>query len=271
MPVPKLNAPLTYREHRYLWLIAVQGLTPREAFAEMGCKSSPSVNTRILDKLNARRIEQAIFFAGQLDLIGPYADCGTMPGYRAHGGRHEDPCRACRRWRREYQERSGCAGVPRPVPLTEAELRLLRSFDSGRSFKATLETWGCSRARLDYVRTSLYRKLDVAHLPQGAKFKAAVEEGRRRGLLRPVAPLRREPNSRRWGTTDLTELELSTLRYLAKGLSLMETGREFGIPGSSVSARLSIIYRKLDVMHVPRGLSRREAAITEARARGYSL
>lgn len=265
--------PLSPREHAYLWYIC-QGYVPREAFRLMGSGSSPSVNTRVCEKLRARRIEQAIYIACQLELIGPYLECGTQAGYRAHHGRHEEACGACRKWHTGFMERTGKV-ASRLEPLTDAELRLLKSFDSGRTFKQTLDKWGCSRRVLDDVRTSLYRKLDVAHLHQNTKLRAAVEEGRRRGLLRPVPPLKPAKRPRRWGTTDLTELEQRTLAAVADGTSLAEAGRTLGrngtpIPGSSVSSRLMIVYRKLDVLHHAHG-ERRKAAVEEARRRGYNL
>lgn len=262
---------LTPRERKYLWYIA-QGLTPREAFPLMGCKSSPSVNTRVCQKLGARRIEQAIFKACMLDMLGPYIDCGTAAGYKAHHGRHEDACRACRRWYIGFTERTGVVTAVRPAALTADELRLLRSYDAGLTFAQTLRRWGCSRAKLTYIRTNLYRKLDVAHLPQGSKVQAALETARSQGLLRMGPAVKVARNPRRWGTTDLTELEQKTLAVLATGASLAEAGRELGgITGPAVSSRLAIIYRKLDVLHVPRGHERREAAVKEAHNRGYAL
>lgn len=262
---------LTPRERKYLWYIA-QGLTPREAFPLMGCKSSPSVNTRVCEKLGARRIEQAIFKACMIDLIGPHLDCGTAAGYKAHHGRHEDACRACRRWYIDFTERQGVVTAVRPVPLTDDELRLLRSYDAGLTFVKTLQKWGCSRAKLTYVRTQLYKKLDVAHLPQGSKVQASLEAGRRLGYLRPGPAVKVDRKPRRWGTTDLTDLEFRTLKVLATGASLAQAGAQLGgIAGPAVSSRLAIIYRKLDVLHVPRGAERREAAVKEARNRGYEL
>lgn len=260
---------LSGREHRYLWLMA-QGHTPTEAGRLMGTTSTPALSTRVREKLGARTTAHAVWIAAQRELIGPYLDCGSLKGYQAHHGRHEDPCGACRRTFIDYTGRNG---VPtRKVPLTEAELRLLRCYDSGRSFKQVLQTWGCSRRTLDDVRTSLYRKLDVAHLPQQSKHHAAREEGRRRGYLRPY-PVLGQPTSepRKWGTTALTELELRTLSALADGTSLSQAGRILGgISGAAVSSRLARVYKKLDVLDRAHG-ERREAAVKEARSRGYAL
>lgn len=263
--------PLTAREHRYLWLIA-QGNTPREAFVAMGLKSSPSIDTRIRHKLKARRIEHAIFIASQLDLIGPREECGTVHGYRRHHGMHEEPCRACRKWYIGYTERmGGPVTVLRAPKLNDAEMALLRAFYSGRTYQDVLKESRVSARTLQDVRTSLYRKLDVSHLAPNARKHCAVEEAQRRGILPPLvilpAPRRRPKPS----VTRLTELEASILKLLAEGRSLSEVGREFGQPGSSMSSRMAIVYRKLDVLHIPRGLERREAAIKVARERGYDV
>lgn len=265
---PALTA-LSHREHQYLWLVS-QGHTPRQAFQVMGTGSAPSVATRIKKKLNARTMEHAIFIGAMSDLIGPFMHCGTLDGYREHQGRGDtDPCRACRRAFTEYAERQQTP-VLRKVILTEPELKLLRQFDSGRNFKAVLGIWGCSRRTLDGVRMSLYRKLDVTHLPQQSKQATAVEIGRRLGYLRP------EPNPLpqeiviKVEQPRLTELEVRTLGLLASGASLREAGEVLGIAGSAVSSKLARIYEKLDVLHHAHG-TRREAAVNIARAQGYPV
>jgi DNA-binding CsgD family transcriptional regulator len=160
--------------------------------------------------------------------------------------------------------------VLKKVILTEAELKLLRQFDSGRTFKQVLEIWGCSRRTLDGVRMSLYRKLDVTHLPQQSKQATAVEVGRRLGYLRPVAdPLPREIVLK-VEQPRLTELEVRTLGLLANGASLREAGEVLGIAGSAVSSKLARIYEKLDVLHHAHG-ERREAAVKEAQRQGYPV
>lgn len=262
--------PLTTREHRYLWLIS-QGHTPRETFQLMGTGSSPSLATRVKNKLQARTMEHAVFLAVSHDLIGPGMHCGTLDGYREHQSRGDrEPCRACRRAFSEYAERQGTP-VLQKVRLTEPELRLLQCFDAGRTFKQVLENWGCSRRTLDQVRLDLYRKLDVSHLPQQAKQCAALEAGRRLGyLVCPVHPPLPGPVGPARRSVPLTELETRTLALLAQGCSLREAGQELGIAGSAVSARLARIYEKLDVLHHGHG-ERREAAVKQARAQGYAV
>lgn len=261
---------LTRRERKYLWLMA-QGYTPSEAKVILRISATPSLCTRVRDKLGATTMENAIYLACQRDLLGPHEECGTMQGYRAHRGRHEDACRACHREYLEYSERQGTS-IVKKVDLTEAEVRLLRAFDSGRTFKQVLIKWQCSPHTLRDLRASLYRKLDVAHLPQAARYPAALAEGRRLGYLIPdkvVNPLFKR-NPRRWGTTDLTDLEVRTLAAVSGGASLSEAGKVLNIPGSSVSSRLARIYKKLGVLDHGHGL-RREAALKEARSRGYAV
>lgn len=267
--VPVTAAHLSGREHRYLWLMA-QGHTPTEAGVILRTRSTPALSTRVREKLGALTTAHAVWIAAEQGLLGPRPDCGSLKGYQDHHARQEDPCAACRRVFTDYSERNG---VPtRKILLTEPELRLLRSYDMGRSFKDVLAAWGCARRTLDDVRTSLYRKLDVAHLPQQAKHYAALEEGRRRGYLRPCPVLSGpSPSGPRGGTTPLTTLELKTLAVLADGTSLREAGKLLGgIEGAAVSSRLARIYKKLGVLGFPHG-QRRDAAVKEARGQGYSL
>lgn len=278
MPMDSKSTPhrdrphLTAREHRYLWLIS-QGHTPREAFRVMGTGSSPSVATRIKAKLSARTMEHAVFIACGLKLIGEHPNCGTLDGYREHYGRGDaEPCAACRREFTEYAERQKAPVLARVV-LTEPELRMLRAFDAGRTFKDVVRNWGRPSRTLDDVRTSLYRKLDVAHLPQQRKLAAALEAGRKLGYLRQVRITSPDPVVPQFPAepTPLTELEVRTLAVLADGTSLSQAGRVLGgIPGSWVSSRLARIYAKLDVLHAGHG-ERRDAAVKEARRQGYPV
>lgn len=270
LEIKPTSFPLTAREHEYLWLIS-QGHTPKQAFVLMGCGQSPSTAMRIKRKLGAHTMEHAVFLAVSRDLIGEHPRCGTLDGYREHYRRGDkDPCRACRRAFSEYADRQE-APVLKAVTLTEPELRMLKAFASGRTFKQILANWGCSRRTLDGVRMSLYRKLDVTHLPQQSKQSTAVDVGRRLGYLRPVRMPVPEPVLTLPGQTrPLTELEVKTLGVLAEGASLREAGAELGIPGSSVSSKLARIYSKLGVLHHPHG-ERREAAVKEARNQGYPV
>lgn len=265
--------PLSPREHTFLWLIA-NGHTSAEAGEILKTRAVYEISTRLRTKLNVRTLAHAAYRAGELDIIGPHESCGTMAGYRAHQGRHDEPCRACCRVFAAYCERNATTTArPRRPDLNAAELRLLRAFDSGRTFKQVCANWDLSPHYLARVRTSLYRKLDVAHLAQGARYQAALAEGRRYGLLHPrrVRPLvvKASRNPRRWGTTDLTPLQVKVLAATVNS-SLTEAGRALGIPSPQVSSHLARIYRKLDVLHLPRE-QRRAAAIETARSRGYSV
>lgn len=260
---------LTAREHRYLWLMA-NGFTPKQAQEILNTVSTPALSTRIRRKIGARTMEQAVFLACQLDLLGPFEDCGTLKGYQGHVGRAEDPCRACRRKYSELTDRSGRAPL-RPDRLTLPELRLLRSYAAGRNFRRTVEQWECSPRVLDDVRSSLYRKLDVAHLPVQSRVTAALDEGRRRGYLPPLDILPSRPDARRWGTTALTALEVQTLTACGDSTPLSAAAELLGIPSTSVSSRLTRIYRKLGVYDSHPHGERREAALKEARNRGYAV
>jgi DNA-binding CsgD family transcriptional regulator len=269
LPAASVLTALSHREHQYLWLVS-QGHTPRQAFQVMGTGSAPSVATRIKKKLSARTMEHAVFIGVMSDLLGPFMYCGTLDGYREHQSRGDtDPCRACRRAFTEYAERQQTP-VLKKVILTDPELKLLRQFDSGRSFKDVLRIWGCSRRTLDGVRMSLYRKLDVTHLPQQSKQATAVETGRRLGYLRPEPFLPLEEIVIKAEQPRLTELEVRTLGLLGAGASLREAGEVLGIAGSAVSSKLARIYEKLDVLHHAHG-ERREAALHAARQQGYPV
>jgi DNA-binding CsgD family transcriptional regulator len=258
----------TPSERRYLWLLS-QGHTTAETQRLMGINRNPTLGTRIREKLGTLTTAQALFLAGERGLIGPRLECGTPQGYRHHKALGEDPCRACRREFSEYCERHSTP-VLAQVTLTEAEMRLLRALDAGRRWKQIATNWQCSTRTLDTVRASLYRKLDVAHLPWRLRKEAALQEGRRLGYLMPDSFLAPERRSR-WYTTDLTDLQVRTLVAVSEGRSLSQAGQLLGgIPGSSVSSRLAIIYRKLDVLAYGHG-ERREAALKEARNRGYPV
>lgn len=259
---------LTRREHRFLWLVS-QGYTPDQAGMLMGISGTASVGSRMRSKLNARTNAHAVAVAYQRDMLGPYEECGSERGYRAHGGRHEDCCRACRRAHAEYVERNqDMPAYQSRIALTEAEHRLLRAWDAGRSNVQVRQNWGVSVKTLEGLTTSVYRKLDVRHLPVQGRRYAALDEGRRRGLLRPreqpvlVLKERKAP--------PLSDLELTTLAAVAGGATLAEAGLVLSIPRQQVSSRLARIYKKLDVVHLPSG-DRREGAVKAARNAGYQL
>lgn len=276
MPKESSDVPhLSPRERTFLWLVA-HGATSTEAGEILGTKAVNEISTRIRRKLNARTLAHAAYLARDMEMIGPHENCGLVAGYRSHLGRHEDACPACRRAFIAYTERHENAMCrARPV-LTEPELRLLRAYDSGRTFKEICANWELSCHSLARIRASLYRKLDVAHLPVQSRYHAALDEGRRQGLLRSLARQRRKlavpaRNPRRWGTTDLTDLQVRILAATVDR-SLSEAGASLTPPltAPAVSSHLARIYRKLGVLHHGHG-ERREAAIKEARNRGYQV
>lgn len=261
--------PLTPREHQFLWLMS-QGFTPSKAAPELGISPhlTRCLGTRVRAKMGAATNAHAVALAYRADMLGEYLECGSERGYRTHLARNEDAseCRACRRAHAEYVERN--EGMPRhfkQIAFTEAELRLLRSMDSGRSQHEMAKVWGVSRKRVEALATQVFKKLDVSHIPQQARRRSALDEARRRGLLRPV-PGRTAPavpvQSRRRATA-LTPLEAKMLRAV-DGQSLSEAGEELGYPRAQLASRLARIYVKLEVDHLPRD-QRRLAALAKAR------
>lgn len=266
MPM-KAIPPLTPREHLFLWLMA-QGYTPSKAASEIGITPhlTRCLGTRVRAKMGALTNAHAVALAYQRDMLGEYLECGSERGYRAHVGRSEDPsgCRACRRAHTEYVERN--EELPRyfkQIKFTEGELRLLRSMDSGRSQEEMAKVWGVTRKRVEALATQVFKKLDVTQYPPQARRRAALDEARRRGLLRPVPgkpapkpPVKRKP-------PQLTVLELKMLKAV-DGHSISEAGEELGYPRAQVASRLARIYQKLEVDHLPRD-QRRPAALAKVR------
>lgn len=256
-------------ERRYLWLL-VQGHTVGEAQKLLGIGRTPTLGMRVRDKLNASTTAQATYRAAVLHLLGPDPECGTMTGYRRHKGRHEDPCEACRREFTEFVDRTGGLTPHRCPQLKDPETYLLRALAAGANYKSLAQKWKISTRTLDKVRASLYRKLDVTHYPVKVRRQAAVDAGRRLGLLSPDPLGPPPPPPPPAEPTPLTDLEVRTLALVADGTSLSRAGRKLGIPGSSVGSRLARIYVKLDVAHHGHGQCR-DAAVKEARRRGYSV
>lgn len=259
---------LTRREHRFLWLVA-QGYTPDQAGMMMSISGTASVGSRMRLKLGANTNAHAVAIAYQRDMLGPYEDCGSEHGYRSHVGRHEDACRACRRAHADYVERNqDMPAYTSRITLTEAEHRLLKAWDAGRSNAQVRQNWNVSVKTIEGLTTSVYRKLDVRHLPVQGRRYAALDEGRRRGWLRPrpqpvlVLAERKAPG--------LSDLEIQTLAAVAGGATLAQAGDVLSIPRQQVSSRLARIYKKLDVVHLPSG-ERRAAAVKAAITAGYQL
>lgn len=101
---------LTPLERTVLWH-AAQGLTIA-ATARAMSKSAPAVQDarhRLLGKLGAASLVQAVHIAGMAGLIGQYEDCGDRAAYLRHLRRREDACLACRaaNARHEADRRAG--------------------------------------------------------------------------------------------------------------------------------------------------------------------
>jgi DNA-binding CsgD family transcriptional regulator len=265
--------PLTRRERRFLWLMT-QGLRV-EDIAHTFEVSGPTVRSlahAVRLKLGTSTNTQSVSVAIFAGLIGPREDCGTRLGYRHHRRCDEDTCLACRRAHQEWTDRQTAYGfVPSRIPdLVREELLLLRAFDAGRTIEQVMTNWDVGRGIIERLVSSLYRKLDVAHLPVQHRREEALLEARRRGLLRldpDVLPLRLKkappPASRPLG---LTARDRETLAAVADGCSLREAAVRLGTGRSSVASRLNSIYRKLDIVHLP-VKDRRERALTLAATR----
>lgn len=261
--------PLSPAQRRYMWLRAT-GHDESSARRTMGATNTYMISQRAQKKLGANTLVHAVFIACQLDMFGPREECGTMPGVRTHQDRGEDLCRACRRMNIEYTEAEDRCVYEAAPELTGPERRLLGYLDDGLTLGQIIEKWGRTTAAVTHVRRTLYRKLGVHAVPFQQRRTHALAAAHRFRLLTPPDP-GVAPEPRRSGTQPLTDLEVRTLATLAGGRSLAQAGKILGgIAGAAVSARLARIYEKLDVLHYGHG-DRRDAAIREARGRGYTV
>lgn len=88
---------LSKLERKVLWH-AAQGLTVAATARALG-KSAPAVQDarhRLLGKLDATSVVQAVHLAHVAGLIGTYADCGDRAAYLRHLRRRDPTCTACR-------------------------------------------------------------------------------------------------------------------------------------------------------------------------------
>jgi DNA-binding NarL/FixJ family response regulator len=227
------------------------------------CRASVTDSlTAIRRKLSARTNAQAALLGYLAGAIGLHEDCGTRTAYLRHGDADEDPCPACKaanfRWLKQQSE-------PRREvqPLTDVQVRILKAFHCGRSHRDLQSLWGVSRSTLHRQVADMYVRLCVDTEPREIRRERALQEAQRLGLLslqtpprKPLPPLPPRPGQ-------LTELELKTLRAV-DGWTLTEAAVRLGIPRTSVSSRLHNIYRKLGIMHLPRG-EKRAAALAVVR------
>lgn len=265
---------LTPAQRRYLWLRAT-GSTDGEARQIM--KTGPhaySIATHMKEHMGAKTIEHAVFLACQLDMIGEREECGTMPGIRRHQNAREDLCRACRRLNAEYAEAENKGYYDRPPVLSAVERQLLDLLESNLTRIEINTKLNRTEYAMKAHRTSLYRKLGVNNGSHATRRVRAVHRAREFGLLaadclpdifleRRAEPVREIPK--------LTDLEVRTLAVLADGTSLTKAAKILNLPAStSITGRLANIYRKLDVVHLPR-TEKRAAAVAKARDLGYAV
>ncbi|MGY5634135.1 hypothetical protein ACW7N6_37980 [Streptomyces sp. UC1A3] len=255
-------AVLTERQRRILWLLSV-GRSRAEIAREPGHTpgSVDAACTRIFALLRASSAAQAVRNGLLHGHIGPHEDCGTLAAYRRHIRQDEPVCAACKRGNRERQDAE--ALLRRPVQLTEAQLRILRAIDAGRTRDQMAAAWNVRGETIKHVITSVYHALGVSHLPQSVRREAALREARRRGLLAGSPPRQRIPVR----TYSLTETQVRVLTEMGRGATLAETARTLGLAPGTCSTRLSEAYRRLDVAWMEKG-TRLPAALRRAREHG---
>jgi len=253
---------LTERQGRVLWLLSV-GRSRSEIAREPG-NTTGSVDaacTRIFALLDASSAAQAVR-NGLLDgHIGPYDDCGSLAAYRRHIKRDEPICAACKRGNRERLDAE--AFLRRPVNLSEAQLRVLRALDAGRTREQIAAAWNVRGETVKHVITSVYHVLGVSRLPQSVRREAAMREARRRGLLAGSPPQQRVPVK----AFSLTDTQARILLSMESGATLAQTAERLDLRPGTCSTRLSEAYRRLDVAWMEKG-KRLPAALRRAREHG---
>lgn len=262
------NQPLSTYQRRVLWHLS-QGLTVSETARTIGTPRQSVTDSSALArrKLGASTNIQAVLLAYLAGEIGTHLDCGARRSYVRHLGRDEDPCPACKRANTAWIEAQSRPVSP-PEPLTEAEVRLLRALHVGRTHLQLQQLWGVSRSVLHRAISELYRKLRVDGEVREIRRERAIAAGLELGYLHrdvpPAAQVRLPPSAR-----PLTEREQETLRAV-NGRSLTEASAVLGIPSTSVSSRLHLIYTKIGVHHLPRR-DKRATALDLARQQGYRV
>lgn len=254
---------LTERQTRVLWLLSMG--RSRDHIAKDTGDTRGGVNAachRIFCLLEAATAAQAVR-VGLLDgHIGPYEDCGTLAAYRRHIKRDEVICPACKRGNRERLETEAALRNNR-VQMSQAEIRLLRAFDAGRTREQIALAWNVSGETVKHLATSAYRSLGVSHLPQSVRREAALREARRRGLLASTPPPQTPPPV----SASLTNTHVNILLSMESGTTLAQTAERLGLRPGTCSTRLSEAYRRLDVAWMEKG-ARLPAALRKARALG---
>lgn len=260
---------LTRFQRPVVWHLS-QGLTPKQTAAEMKVARCRVVDAlvHVRRKLSCRTTVQAVLQAYVLGCVGSRLDCGTRSSYLRHLDAGQDACPACRWANQLWLKAQADPAVSPPPPLDEVQLRVLMAFHCGRSKADLLQVWGVSPAVLDRAITALYRNLGVADAPRTERRERALDIAQERGLLSVDGPGRAAPV--RGSTACLTDREEEILRAAADGAPLAVVGVRVGLPATSVSSRLTEIYRKLDIAHLPMR-QKRAASVPAARARGYKV
>lgn len=254
---------LTERQTRVLWLLSV-GRSRADVVKETG-DSRGSVDAacyRIFCLLEADSAAQAVRNGLLHGHIGPYEDCGSLASYRRHINRDEPICPACKRGNRERME-TEAALRKNQIKISEAEIRLLRAWDVGRTRDQIALAWGVNGETVKHLATSAYRSLGVSHLPQSVRREAALREARRRGLLASSPPRQRAPVK----NVTLTDTHVRVLMSMESGATLAQTAVRLNLRPGTCSTRLSEAYRRLDVSWMEKG-RRLPEALRRARALG---
>lgn len=254
---------LTERQTRVLWLLSMG--KSRESIAQQTGDTRGGVNsacTRIFCLLGADTAAQAVRNGLLGGVIGPYEDCGSLAAYRRHIKRDEVICPACKRGNRERLEAEAALRNNR-VQLSEAEIRLLRAFDAGRTREQIAAAWEVSTETVKHLTTSAYHALGVSHLSQAVRREAAMREARKRGLLAAVPPTRRVQMK----AVPLSDTHIRILLSMESGATLAQTAERLGLRPGTCSTRLGEAYRRLDVAWMEKG-QRLPAALRRAREYG---
>lgn len=266
-PTPDPKHLLSARQRRVLWLLSQGEGMEQVALTLRTHRTSvrdSAVSAR--RKLSCRTTLQAVLRAYQLGVIGPWEDCGSRLAYVRHQDKDEDPCPACRIANRIWVAESAQPPA-QPIRPTDAQVRLLRAFHAGRTYDDIMQAWDISRAKLHREVSDVYRRLGVSAVPRDERRAAALRVAQGMGLLRRGPVTQTSPTSQ---TQPLSDLEVQTLRTLAEGHTIGKAAAVLGVPRTTVSSRLHIIYRKTGVLDV-HPHNRRRACFKAAREQGYPV
>lgn len=263
---------LTPVEHQWLWLHAM-GRSDHEKQRLTGTTASWCTANRIRTKLGAINSVHAVYLACEREFIGPRIGCGSMDGVREHQAGNEDLCHACRRVNGVWVENETHL-ARRPVPeLNDHERRFLDLLATGINAKEIKVKLDKTHASMEYTRRTLYKKLGVRpDIPFGSRRYYALMCAEQLGLIEGRTPSEasQRRTDRKPKVVRLTDLEVRTLAVINKGGTLPVAGAELGISATSLAARLSGIYKKLGLGHVPRD-EKRAAAVKAARDMGHQI